>query len=248
MIPQQTRLEVLANNIANANTIGFKREAAFERSLIEARENLNNVRGDAETEDTPTYSYTDFSSGAVERTGNAFDLAPGKNGHYFVVADAEGKEFYTRAGHFTLLQNGALGTPDGLTLMGEAGPITLLQTQQGDLQMNNNKAVTLRVEENGEVFANELPVGKLQMFSVENPQTLQRHTGAQFAATDETVVNPVPEAEVMIKQGYVENSNVNIITEMVEMIQLQRLFEAGQKVISTNDGTLDRSIDLSRFA
>lgn len=246
MIPQQTRLEVLANNIANANTAGFKREAAFEHSLIEARENLNNVRGNAEAEDTPTYSYTDYSSGALERTGNAFDIAIGKTGQYFQVTDAEGKEYYTRAGHFTLLQNGTLGTPDGKTLMGESGPITVLPSESAELQ-NNEKAVTLRITDSGDVFANEQSVGRIQLFTIENPQTLERQTGAQFAPSEETNVTPVATADIAVKQGYVENSNVNIISEMVEMIQLQRLFEVGQKVISTNDGTLDRSIDIGRF-
>lgn len=246
MIPQQTRLEVLANNIANANTAGFKREAAFEHSLIEARENLNNVRGNAEAEDTPTYSYTDYSSGALERTGNAFDMAIGKAGQYFQVTDSEGKEYYTRAGHFTLLQNGTLGTPDGKTLMGESGPITVLASQSGETQ-NNEKAITLRVTDSGDVFANEQSVGRIQLFTIENPQTLERQTGAQFAPSEETNITPVAAADIAVKQGYVENSNVNIISEMVEMIQLQRLFEVGQKVISTNDGTLDRSIDIGRF-
>ncbi len=248
MIPQQTRLEVLANNIANANTVGFKREAAFERSLIEARENLNGVRGDAETEDTPTYSYTDYSAGAIERTGNGFDLALGQSNQYFVVSDEQGNEYFTRAGHFTLQQNGAIGTPDGLTLMGDSGPITLFDAEHNEQLPNNNKDVVLRVETNGEVFANEQPVGKLHIVTIDNPQTLQRHTGAQFAASDDTMVSPVNQQDIAVKQGYVENSNVNIISEMVEMIQLQRLFEVGQKVISTNDGTLDRSIDLSRFS
>lgn len=248
MIPQQTRLEVLANNIANANTVGFKRESAFERSLIEARENLNSVRGDAETEDTPTYSYTDFSSGALEHTDNGFDLALGKNDQYFLLTDNDGKEYYTRAGHFTLLANGTLGSPDGKTLMGDSGPITLLSSEYGEQLPNDEKAVTLRVETNGEVFANERPVGKLQVFSIDNPQSLQRHSGSQFAASDETNITPTISQDIVVKQGYIENSNVNIISEMVEMIQLQRLFEAGQKVISTNDGTLDRSIDMSRFA
>ena len=130
--------------------------------------------------------------------------------------------------------------------MGESGPISVLPSQSTE-SLNNEKAITLRVADSGEVFANEQPVGKIQLFSIENPQTLERHTGAQFAASEETNVSPVAAADITVKQGYVENSNVNIISEMVEMIQLQRLFEVGQKVISTNDGTLDRSIDIGKI-
>ncbi len=75
MVPQQTRLEVISNNIANANTVGFKRESAFERSLISAQANLNNVKGDVESDDTPTDTFTDFGQGSAERTGNQFDFA-----------------------------------------------------------------------------------------------------------------------------------------------------------------------------
>lgn len=67
MLPQQTRLEMTANNLANANTVGFKRSGIFEQSLIEARENLLNVRGDAETEDLPISQYVDFRPGALKK-------------------------------------------------------------------------------------------------------------------------------------------------------------------------------------
>ncbi len=248
MVPQQTRLEVLSNNIANANTVGFKRESAFERSLISAQGNLNNIKGDVEQDDTPTDTYTDFGQGAPERTGNQFDFAIDNKKGYFTLEDAEGKQYFTRAGHFTLGKDGKIETADGLTLMGESGPIYVQQQKFLPGQMDDAKAILLRVEETGEVFANEQTVGRIQLMDIENPQTLERETGAHFTPTDDTIMNPVPIEDANIRQGYVENSNVNIIKEMVEMIELQRMFEMGQKVITTNDGTLDRSIDIGRFA
>ncbi|MBK9248649.1 MAG: flagellar hook-basal body protein [Ignavibacteria bacterium] len=246
MVPQQTRLEVLSNNIANANTVGFKRESAFERSLISAQSNLNNTKGDVEQDDTPTDTFTDYSQGATERTGNQFDFAiDGKKG-YFTVEDNDGNQYLTRAGHFTLGSNGKIETPDGLTLIGENGPLFVLQQITGN-SIDSSKAITIRVQENGDVFSNDQSIGRLQLTDVENPQTLQRETGSHFSTTDDTITTPIPQAEISIKQGYVENSNVNIIKEMVEMIELQRMFEMGQKVIQTNDGTLDRSIDVGRF-
>ena len=247
MVPQQTRLEVLSNNIANANTVGFKRESAFERSLISAQANLNNVKGDVESEDTPTDTYTDFGQGAAERTGNHFDFAIDNKKGYFTLEDSEGKQYFSRAGHFTLGQDGKIETADGLALTGDNGPIYVNQQKFLPGQMDDTKAILLRVEETGEVFANEQTVGRIQLTDIENPQTLVRETGAHFSATDNTVMNPVPIEEASIRQGYVENSNVNIIKEMVEMIELQRMFEMGQKVITTNDGTLDRSIEIGRF-
>ena len=246
MVPQQTRLEVLSNNIANANTVGFKRESAFERSLISAQGNLNNTKGDVEQDDTPTDTFTDYAQGATERTGNQFDFAiDGKKG-YFTVEDRDGNQYLTRAGHFTLGSDGKIQTPDGLTLLGENGAI-IVQQQMGGNAIDDTKALTLSVKENGDVFVNNQTVGRIQLTDVENPQTLQRETGSHFSTTDETITTPIAQTDVSIKQGYVENSNVNIIKEMVEMIELQRMFEMGQKVITTNDGTLDRSIDVGRF-
>lgn len=247
MIPQQNRLEVLANNIANANTAGFKRESVFERYMINAQENLNSIKGDAEQEDPPSYTYTDFTSGTVERTGNLLDLAIDSPNGYFILQDEEGKQFYTRAGHFVLGNDGNIRTPDGLALMGESGPIMLDRTFAAPDQAGENRSINVRVDDDGEVFANEMPLGRIQLATVENPQTLIRESGTHFSESENTIVDFVPQNDTKIRQGYVENSNVDIIKEMVEMIELQRLFETGQKVIHTNDGTLDRAIDIGRF-
>lgn len=247
MIPQQNRLEVLANNIANANTAGFKRESVFERFMINAQENMNSIKGDAEQEDPPSYTFTDFSSGRVERTGNLLDLAIDAPDGYFIVQDEAGKQFYSRAGHFVIGNDGNIRTGDGLALMGENGPIQLDRTFAAPDQAGDNRSINVRVEDDGEIFANEMPLGRIQLVKVENPQTLVRESGTHFSETDETITDYVPQNETRIRQGYVENSNVDIIKEMVEMIELQRLFETGQKVIHTNDGTLDRAIDIGRF-
>ena len=247
MIPQQNRLEVLANNIANANTAGFKRESVFERYMINAQENLNSIKGDAEQEDPPSYTYTDFSSGNVERTGNPLDVAIDSPNGYFILQDEEGRQFYSRAGHFVLGNDGHIRTADGLALMGESGPILLDRTFAAVDQPGDNRAINVRIEDDGEVFANEMPLGRIQLATVENPQTLVRESGTHFSESEETNISMVPHNETRVRQGYSENSNVDIIKEMVEMIELQRLFETGQKVIQTNDGTLDRAIDIGRF-
>ena len=75
MLPQQTRLEVLSNNIANAGTAGFKRESVFERNLIDSKANLYNVAGDAEEDDAPVGSAIDFRPGSFRQTENPFDIA-----------------------------------------------------------------------------------------------------------------------------------------------------------------------------
>ena len=96
MMNSQTRLEVSANNLANASTTGFKRAEVFERNLLDARANLYNVKGDIEQNDPPIGSYYDFSNGAMEQTSNPLDIAIEGKG-FFVVQDLEGKEFLTRS-------------------------------------------------------------------------------------------------------------------------------------------------------
>lgn len=246
MLPQQMRLEITANNIANANTIGFKRSGIFEQSLIEARENLFNVRGDAETEDTPISQYIDFRQGALQKTGNSLDLAPAQ-GQFFVIADRDGSEYLSQAGHFTLDPQGFIITADGKLLLGTGGPLRIDLPQQGDMQQADTLMRTVQVSPQGEITVNGLFVGQLRIVEVTNPQTLQRSGASSFTATDQTILRELPPTDVRIQQGYLEMSNVDIVRELVTMIQLQRMFELGQKVIQTNDSTLDRSIDIGRF-
>lgn len=246
MVPQQTRLEITANNIANANTTGYKRIGVFEQSLIDARENMLNTRGDVEQEDPPTQQYTDYTQGALTNTGNPLDLALDREG-FFVLHDKNGDESFVRGGHFEIGSDGTIVTPDGKTLMGDSGPLVVNRTNQQGFR-NDERTQNIRINDNGEVFADNQFVGRVQVMNVENPQTLARANNSGFRPTDQTNYAPMQADSIRLKQGYLEASNVNIIGEMVAMIQLQRAFEMGQKVITTNDGTLERSIDIGRFS
>jgi flagellar basal body rod protein FlgG len=248
MMPQQTRLEVIANNMANASTVGYKRQSVFERNLISAQSAFNNVVGDVEQDDPPIGSYIDYSRGAFEKTDNPLDLAIDNDNAFFVVEDDIGNQFLTRAGHFTLAEDGTLITTDGKKLIGEGGVINVKENflLKPDYDVSA-ESVQVRITENGEVFANETQVGTVKLVTVENPDTIRQISNANFAVTDDTVTNEVPMEEAHIKQGFIENSNVNIISEMVAMIELQRLFEAGTKVIQTNDSTIDTSIKIGKY-
>ncbi len=239
------KLEVTANNIANANTPGFKREGVFERSLIEARGNLLNVQGSPEEEDLPMGRYYDFSQGSFEKTDNPFDAVINSEG-FFLLRDNEGKESLTRAGHFTLSSDGYLVTPDGKQVIGSEGPLQLRDGTENTDEPHQNH-FELRIRETGEVFVNEREVGKMMVVTVDEPQALERSSATQFQLKDDDVYTPLADEKLNIRQGYVESSNVNIISEMVNMIQLQRSFELGQRVITTNDNTIDRSLEVGRF-
>lgn len=247
MIPQQTRLEVISNNMANANTAGYKREAVFERNLLDARANFYNVAGDPEADDAPIGSYIDFADGAYHKSDNPLDIAIEGKG-FFTLQDEAGNVFYTRSGQFKLSTDGNITAMDGKLLMGEQGPVMLDNEYLSDpLIMKDTRALNLKITQRGEIFINDQYVGAVKITDVENPESLQKISNENFIATETTQLTELPLEKVALRQGWFEGSNVDIIREMISMIELQRLFEAGTKVIQTNDGTLNRSLTLGRY-
>ncbi len=246
MLPQQTRLELTANNIANANTTGFKRIGVFEQSLIEARENMLNNKGEAEQADPPLDQYTDFSTGSVQRTDNTLDICLKQDG-FFVLQDDNGTETFSRAGRFQVNEHGVVVSDSGKALQSDRGDIVVDAAKHSGQLNNDQKAISIRISDVGEVFANDTFVGNISVVRVSNPQSLTRINSMEFSPTDNTDYNYAKTEEVSLKQGFLEGSNVNIINEMITMIQLQRSFEMGHKVIVTNDGTLEKSIDIGRL-
>lgn len=244
---QQTRLEVIANNIANANTTGFKRANVFERNLIDARANFYNVKGDVEQNDPPIGSYYDFSNGAFQKTDNPMDLAIDGEG-FFLVEDSEGKQFLTRNGEFRLSEDGTFVRNDGKVLIGEEGPIRISSEFFSNPEITQDgRAINLRIAQTGEVFLNDVQIGKIVLVVPEEMNELQRISNGEFIVTGISDVKYLDLDKVKVRQGWLENSNVDVVSEMVQMIELQRMFEAGSKVIQTNDSTLDRSIALGRY-
>ncbi len=249
MMPQMTRLEVIANNMANSATTGFKREDTFQRSLIDAVQNMHHNKGSVSQDDIVNSRHGDFSMGATQSTGNALDVAIDGTG-FFMVRDKSGGEFLTRAGNFTVDDQGYLATPDGKQVMADNGPL-LVRTafeQSRTAVKEDEQPVGIRIEKNGEVFVNEFFLGQITIMDVENPQSLKRVSGTMFETTDATDMRRLNDDQVSVKQGFIEKSNVNIVSEMLNMIMIQKNFEMGQKVITTNDDTIAKSIELSRIS
>lgn len=248
MMTQQTRLEVASNNMANASTSGFRRQEVFVRNMIDARANFYNVKGDAEQNDVPIGSYTDYEIGAMQETNNPFDVALVNKGNFFTLQDEEGKQYLTRSGRFMIDKDGTLRAMDGKFLLGQNGIINLSGEKFAKPQLfDDAKNINLRVSNNGELFVNDYSIDTLLIANPDDPQTLQRVSGSSFIPTNLTEMSFVHPNDISVKQGFLEASNVNVVNEMVEMIELQRHFEAGQKVVTTNDSTLENSIRLGRF-
>lgn len=248
MIAQQLRLEVFSNNLSNANTIGYKKDNLFLKDLIEAKLNLLNQSGTVETKDLPIAKYTDFSPGTFEQTNNPLDLVIENPNSFFILEDENGEQFLTRAGNFTLNRDGSITAMDGKFLMGDTGRINFLREFISDNSViQQSISSKIKITERGEVYFNEALIGRIQLVEVSNPETLEKVSKTYFKPTAETMQRIVPVEETTLRQGWIENSNVDVVTEMVNLIDLQRLFELGAKVIQTNDLTLEQSIRLSRF-
>lgn len=171
-------------------------------------------------------TYTDFSQGTIQYTGNRLDLAIEGDG-FFVVQTPNGLR-YTRNGNFTLNDQGIIVTNQGYPLMGEDGP---LQTIPG-------RGVT--ITGNGQLFFDGLQGGRILIVDFPEPELLNK-IGENLYASEyepETLAD-----SFAIRQGYLENSNVNIVQEMVKMIQVNRHYELNQRVITTYDLTMDKAVN-----
>lgn len=221
--------ERLANNLANANTTGFKRDRVFVEAL--------NERLDAEgapRSDRNNVQWADLEQGALERTGNPLDVALGGDS-FLNVTDAQGNELYTRAGRLVVGPDQTLQTPNGLTVQGEGGPITIPPNAQD-----------ITITSAGQIQADGRQLGRLRVVRFEDPAQLERRAGATFAAADGA--EPLEVEQPQVLQGHLEESNVNPVQAMTDMIEHFRMFESQQKMIRSADQLLGQvARDLGRF-
>ena len=225
---QLRRLEVVANNLANVNTSGFKRqvivgqEQTFDQTLA-SQMKINDPYARGDHERTPGITNievkTDFSLGPVKFTGNELNAALREPNDFFVINTPDGQA-YTRAGEFTLNSEGALVTSDGMEVQGDGGAITA-------------NAANVKINPDGSVEAGGTIVGQLQVVRFENPQSLERVEGSRFRLASGS---PAPEAVApdLVPQS-VEMANVSAISSMIELINANRAFEMYTKSALTID-------------
>jgi len=243
---QQTRIDTLANNLANVNSSGF-RQILTRVSEVGASE-INN-QGDegmattdvsklprieggpdnwAQTNPLVISHATDVRRGPVSSTGRDTDVAIMSRG--FFAVESEGGEKYTRAGSFTLDAQKQLITPDGLPVLGEGGPIKL----EGD---------SFSIESGGMVMVDGAPVARLKIVDFGDPTKLEHVGNNLLRAPEGLEPQPVPADEIIVAQGHLEGSNVNAIDTLVAMISAQRAFEVQQKTLTTEDDMLSKTVN-----
>jgi len=238
MINEQHRMDVLTNNLANADTNGFKKEGAtsqtFDQVLAykikDASEGYNLSRriGINHPGVKIGEGYTDFSQGPIKTTGNTYDLALTDKGFFaveFTNKAGESSVKYTRDGDFTLTQEGRLVTRDGDAVLDEDGqPIEI------------DPLKTAEINTSGQIIQDGRVVATIQVTDFEDYNYLERYGENYFQPIEGATQTDAP-AQVYF--GYLETSNISVVTEMVNMITVSRAYESNQKVITTFDGTLD---------
>lgn len=211
--------ERIANNLANANTVGFKSHRTFTETLdefIDIEGGPQSVRNNGE--------WASLEQGTLETTGSPLDVAIRGEG-FFVLSDEEsGDARYSRAGRFALDADGMLRNPTGHLVEGDGGPI----------QLPPNTS-SIEIDKDGSIKADGQNVGRLRIVTFEAPNNLRRLDDAAFDAVGMEALD-VDEQSVV--QGAVEGSNVNPISEMTDMIAHFRLFESQQKMLQTTDQIL----------
>jgi flagellar basal-body rod protein FlgF len=224
-------MDVVANNIANLNTTGYKADGSvFEEYLATAARSDQTSSRVSFVRDRGIWH--DMSQGPLERTGNPLDVAVDGTG--FLVVQTPRGERYTRNGALQINATGQLVTSDGFPVLGDGGPITL-QPNDRQLQISRDGTVSVR-EGTSKVDSAR---GKIRLVTFTDPQRLQKDGSSTFNPT--AGAQPQPATTGGIIQGAVEKSNVRGVVEMSRMIEITRAY-------TQIDGLLQQQNDLSQSA
>ncbi len=211
----ERKLDLIANNMANIDTVGFKKQGiTFEEYLLpQVDDTKRTSKGELE--------WTNFSPGNLRVTGNPLDFAIEGKG-FFVIDTPDGRR-YTRAGNFTLDSQNQLVTQEGYPVLGNGAPIVLEDTTGKGLWLSGD----------GRFFVDGTQTGAIDVVSFDNPQALKCMGGNLFSATQGAgAATPV---DARVKQGYLEDSNVNPLETMIQLIDVYRAYEVQQKALQTVD-------------
>jgi flagellar basal-body rod protein FlgF len=229
---KQTQLEVISQNLANANTAGYKKDRVSFKDYLFQTEASSTPDGRDMTEYSG--SKTDLSNGNTVSTGNNLDIAVEGDG--FIAL--EGNR-YTRKGDMKKDSEGFLTTHDGTKVLGQSGPINL---PADSVQISIDSEGKVSVLTSGNTLPTEIDTIKVVDFG---PDANLTKMGDSMFTANADAGTP---STATIKQGYLETSNVNVVKEMVQMIQTMREFETYQKAIQAFDSATSKvTNDLGRL-
>ncbi len=243
MNAQQNRLDAISNNLANVDTAGYKRDITVSKSFPELLLRRTNLDGVYETpfgsaEAAPVIgklglgietneNYTDFAQGSFRQTDQNTDVAFGGKG-FFSVQTPLG-ERYTRDGNFIIGKEGILETKQGYPVLGEKG---FIRVENDKFTVNEDGVISS--QEDSEI------IDRFKVVRFDNERYLKKMGNNLYSANDISGSAHIAEGSERPKflQGYMETSNVNVVNEMVQMIEVNRAYEANQKTITSEDSMM----------
>jgi flagellar basal-body rod protein FlgF len=228
MIPLMDKQDQIANNLANINTTGFKQSGLFLKSYQKYLANdlqQPNVNREIKADEV----YIDYSEGSLKPTNNPLDCSIRGSG-FFSVMTSEGLQ-YTRNGNFSLDSEGYLVTSDGSKVLGKDGFIRM------------EAEYPVSINDHGEVSQQGSIKAVLKVVDFDKPYKLLRCGESRFKPEQPVDAEKIS-AGYVVKQGYLETANVNVVSNMVQMISAFRNFEADQRALLAQDQTLDKSVNM----
>ncbi|HOV26705.1 MAG TPA: flagellar hook-basal body protein [Pseudobacteroides sp.] len=242
LMANSKKMDVISNNLANADTNGYKEDIAVLETFPEkltrrindtqSRSNPSGRIGNMRLGSDVSEIFTNYSQGKIQSTGNNLDFAiQNSNSAFFTIGrpDENGniQEYYSRDGAFVINSLNQLVTKDGFYVMGQNGPITL----DGD---------NFTVQSDGTIVQDGVVVDKFRITEFTDTRSLQK-AGNNLVQRDPTSEErPFTGA---ISQGYLEGSNINVVKEMVDMITVMRSYEANQRLVQAQDSTLEKAVN-----
>ncbi|UFS72402.1 flagellar basal-body rod protein FlgF [Geomonas sp. RF6] len=222
------RLEVLSNNLANANTPAYKADQLNFESV------LAGVKSSSESPVFASEQFsTDYSQGSLQKSGNTLDLALDGSG-FFVVNTPNGPA-YTRQGNFHRGTDGKLLTPEGYEVQGKNGAAITVGGSQ------------IEISGNGTVTNDGAAGGTVNVVDFPKPYALKKIGGGLFVPADPQTAPPPTPSNAEVKQGFLESSNVQVVVEMARMIEASRYFEQCTKLVKSYDDVASKAAnDLGR--
>ena len=222
LLAANKNMEKISSNLANLNTVGFKREGMFSEVLKSV--------GQSEVR-----SSVDTSQGEIYETLNPLDLAIVGDG-MFTIQTQSGFEF-TRKGNFKISDDGFLVNEQGNKVLGKGGEINLTEYL-------NAEQTDIKISTKGELSINENHVADLLVVKIDDYE--KRKIGLNFNSTQD-IQDLAQENEFELRQGYLEESNVNPMVELENMINLSKDYETAYKMVNYLDSSLEKANDLGRI-
>lgn len=242
-----------ANNVANVNTIGYKRQNLIFQNIYDS----NIIQKSAQTDENKSIGELsigsqvqkltyDFSQGSLEKTGNTFDLAIQGDG-FFKIQSSDGDVSYTRNGSFTMNNNGDLVTKDGDYVLDDRGKKIKINTNDvvmrslNDIIINEDGQIALSNDQGSTLMQ------KVGVYDFSNKEDMICIGGSKFKPTAANTSKEVKAEKFSIAQGSLEMSNANVVNEMMRTINTSRNYEALSKIVKNSGDSLSSALRVARL-